>query len=226
MKTFTAVFLQFVFLFGVSLAEKPVGDHWAYRPAQKVSIPEVDHPFVINPIDAFVLQRLREEGLEPLGAGDERQLRRRLSYDLTGLPPQSEESDWAKLVDQCLDSPRFGEKFASHWLDLVRYAETNGFERDSEKPEIWRYRDYVIKAFNENKPYDRFLMEQLAGDQLPDKTLDSCLATGFLTLMQRDDEPADRPLCSRRCHQRYGRRHGRGLSGDNDGMCQMSRPQG
>ncbi len=193
MKTLTAVFLQFVFLFGVSLAEKPVGDHWAYRPAQKVSIPEVDHPFVINPIDAFVLKRLREEGLEPVVAGDERQLRRRLSYDLIGLPPQSEESDWAKLVDQCLDSPRFGEKFASHWLDLVRYAETNGFERDSEKPEIWRYRDYVIKAFNENKPYDRFLMEQLAGDQLPDKTLDSCLATGFLTLMQRDDEPADRP---------------------------------
>ena len=76
---------------------------------------------------------------------------------------------------------------------MVRYSETNGFERDSQKPEIWRYRDYVIKSFNEDKPYDRFILEQLAGDQLPDKSLDSCIATGFMTLMQRDDEPADRP---------------------------------
>lgn len=103
------------------------------------------------------------------------------------------EQSWDKLVDQLLASPRFGEKMATHWLDLVRYAETNGFERDSEKEEMWRYRDYVIKSFNENKRYDRFLLEQLAGDQVPDKSLDSSVATGFLALMQRDDEPADKP---------------------------------
>ena len=185
--------LFFLLLSPVLLAQKSDDNYWAYQPVQKVSVPAVEDPFVRNPIDAFILAALRENGIKPNERADESRLRRRLSYDLTGLPPEANEMSWSELVDHYLASPRFGEKFASHWLDLVRYAETNGFERDSMKPEIWRYRDYVIKSFNENKRYDRFILEQLAGDQLPDKTLDSCIATGFMTLMQRDDEPADRP---------------------------------
>lgn len=169
------------------------GPYWAYEKVTNVSVPDIKDPFVRNPIDAFILQGLREKNLKPNSPAHPEQLRRRLSYDTTGLPPKPNSMDWARLVDHYLDSPRFGEKFASHWLDLVRYAETNGFERDSQKPEIWRYRDYVIEAFNKDKPYDRFLLEQLAGDQLPDKNLESHIATGFMALMQRDDEPADRP---------------------------------
>ncbi len=180
-------------LCGTSAAEKTNAPYWAYQRVLNVSVPETEDPFVANPIDAFILTALREKGLSPNEQATREQLIRRLSYDLTGLPPQNFEGEWSDLVDQLLASPRFGEKFASHWLDLVRYAETNGFERDSEKPEIWRYRDYVIQSFNSDKPYNRFLLEQLAGDQLPDKTFDSLVATGFMTLMQRDDEPADRP---------------------------------
>ncbi|YCM42139.1 DUF1549 and DUF1553 domain-containing protein [Verrucomicrobiaceae bacterium 227] len=179
-------------LSGSAFAQKSDAPYWAYQPVQNVSVPEIKDPFVANPIDAFILAALREKGLSPNEQAPREQLIRRLSYDLTGLPPENLDGEWSALVDQLLASPRFGEKFASHWLDLVRYAETNGFERDSVKPEIWRYRDYVIKTFNEDKPYNRFLLEQLAGDQLPDKTIESVVATGYLTLMQRDDEPADK----------------------------------
>ncbi|MFT6178809.1 MAG: hypothetical protein ACJAQT_003281 [Akkermansiaceae bacterium] len=177
----------------IAAAQKSDGPYWAYRAVQNIPVPERTDPFVKNPIDAFILAGLREKGLTPNKRATDSQLQRRLSYDLTGLPPQASSLRWPALVAQHLASPRFGEKFASHWLDLVRYGETNGFERDSEKPEIWRYRDYVIQSFNDNKPYDRFLVEQLAGDQLPDRTLATSIATGFMTLMQRDDEPADRP---------------------------------
>lgn len=167
--------------------------YWAYQPLAPITPPKIDDPFIQNPIDAFILASLREKNLTPNPPAPDSVLHRRLAYDLTGLPPQKTSLPWPELVDQYLDSPQFGEKFASHWLDLVRYAETNGFERDSLKPAIWQYRDYVIRAFNENKPYDRFLTEHLAGDLLPDRNLDSALATGFMTLMQRDDEPADKP---------------------------------
>lgn len=171
--------------------------YWAYQKPVEAPVPQIDDHFIANPIDAFILEGLRTAKITPNSPADSHQLIRRVFYDVTGLPPTpadlEKDQSWEKLVAQLLASPRFGEKMASHWLDLVRYAETNGFERDSEKEEIWRYRDYVIKSFNENKPYDRFLLEQLAGDQLPDKSLDSSLATGFLALMQRDDEPADRP---------------------------------
>ncbi|MEJ6580718.1 MAG: DUF1549 and DUF1553 domain-containing protein [Akkermansiaceae bacterium] len=193
LKHFIPALSAIALLCGTSSAQKSDAPYWAYQPVQNVSVPEIKDPFVANPIDAFILAALREKGLSPNEQAPREQLIRRLSYDLTGLPPENLDGEWAALVDQLLASPRFGEKFASHWLDLVRYAETNGFERDSEKPEIWRYRDYVIKSFNEDKPYNRFLLEQLAGDQLPDKTFDSLVATGFMTLMQRDDEPADRP---------------------------------
>lgn len=189
----TATTLAFTFASAKEASPKSDGPYWAYQPVQKVSVPDIKDPFVRNAIDAFVLDGLRKNNLEPNPSAPPEQLRRRLSYDTTGLPPKEGDLEWSQLVDQYLASPHFGEKFASHWLDLVRYAETNGFERDSQKPDIWRYRDYVIDSFNKDKPYDRFLTEQLAGDQLPDKTFESHIATGFMTLMQRDDEPADKP---------------------------------
>lgn len=180
---------------GSLVAEEPT--YWAYQKPQSVVIPDLEDSFVQNPIDAFILEGLQKQKLTPNSQAEDYQLIRRVFYDVTGLPPTPSdlESDqsWDELIDQLLASPRFGEKFASHWLDLVRYAETNGFERDSEKEEMWHYRDYVIESFNSNKPYDRFLLEQIAGDQLSDKSLHSSIATGFLALMQRDDEPADKP---------------------------------
>ncbi|MDB4419013.1 DUF1549 and DUF1553 domain-containing protein [bacterium] len=171
--------------------------YWAYQKPQTVDVPGLADSFVRNPIDAFILKGLQTEKLTPNSQAERHQLIRRVFYDTTGLPPSSadlqNDQNWDQLIDQLLASPRFGEKIASHWLDLVRYAETNGFERDSEKEEMWRYRDYVIESFNSNKPYDHFLLEQLAGDQLPNKSLESSIATGFMALMQRDDEPADKP---------------------------------
>jgi len=189
--------LAFALLIGSGLAKEVRKNtnepYWAYQPVKEVPVPQISDPFVRNPIDAFILEGLQKNQLTPNAAASIEQLQRRLSYDTTGLPPQESDLNWPDLVDQYLASAHFGEKFASHWLDLVRYAETNGFERDSLKPEIWRYRDYVIDSFNKDKPYNRFLMEQLAGDQLPDPTFEAQIATGFMTLMQRDDEPADRP---------------------------------
>lgn len=124
-------------------------------------------------------------------------------YDLLGLPPTPAEVDafvsdqspdaWSKLIDRLLASPQYGERWGRHWLDL-RYAETHGYERDSAKPFAWRYRDYVIKSFNDDKPYDRFLKEQIAGDELDTVTNESMIATGYYRLGIWDDEPADRPL--------------------------------
>ena len=131
---------------------------------------------------------------------------RRVYYDLTGLPPTPEEVDafladastdaYERVVDRLLDSPRYGERWGRHWLDLVRYADTNSFERDGVKPNAWRYRDYVIRSFNDDKPYDQFIREQLAGDELPEVTNDTLTATGYYRLGLWDDEPAD-PLQAR-----------------------------
>ena len=155
-----------------------------------------------NPIDAFVLSRLQAGGFEPAVPADKVALVRRAYYDLIGLAPTPQQVDeflvdrspraFEKVVDRLLESSQYGEKWARHWLDLVRYAETNGYERDSRKDLIWKYRDYVIRAFNEDKPFDRFVLEQLAGDELPDKDADSITATGFYRLGIWDDEPADR----------------------------------
>lgn len=190
-------------LAGVTTVNEKTKAHWSYKPMERVDPPAVKDPaWSANPVDAFVRAKLDEKGLQPVGEAPRAALLRRLSYDLTGLPPSLEEirafeSDtspdaWSKQVDRLLASPHYGEKWARHWLDIVRYAESNGFERDNEKPFVWRYRDYVIRSFNEDKPYDRFLAEQIAGDELPDKTADSQIATGMLRLMAWDDEPADR----------------------------------
>ncbi len=184
---------------------------WSYRPLAKPAVPDFandpDRAFVKNPIDAFVLAKLHENGLEPAKPADRRAFIRRATFDLLGLPPSPEEVEAfvasesktavPELVDRLLASPHYGEHWGRHWLDLVRYAETNGFERDSDKPFIWRYRDYVVRAFNEDKRYDRFVQEQIAGDELEDKTSDSVTATGYLRLMQWDDEPPQGPLQAR-----------------------------
>ncbi len=179
---------------------------WAYRPLSKTSPPETeDTLWDANGIDAFVRAQLDREGLTPNLPATPQVLIRRLTYDLIGLPPTTEEVEdfvrasevdpegaYRAVIDDLLSRPQYGEKWARHWLDLVRYGESNGFERDNPKPGIWRYRDYVVDAFNENLPYDQFVIEQLAGDEIEEPTMRSLIATGYHRLMQWDDEPADR----------------------------------
>ena len=182
-------------------------EHWAFQPRQSPSPPAVaDSDWVRNPIDAFILARLEANGLAPAPPADRLALLRRAHFDLTGLPPTPEAvaefltddspEAFERVVERLLDSPHYGERWARHWLDLVRFAETNSFERDSIKPHAWRYRDYVIRALNDDKPYDQFVREQLAGDELPEPTADSIIATGFYRLGVWDDEPADRLLAT------------------------------
>ncbi|MEW4567316.1 PSD1 and planctomycete cytochrome C domain-containing protein [Tautonia sp. JC769] len=177
---------------------------WSFQPVRRPESPAVGRSeWVRHPIDAFILDRLEEEGLSPAPEASRTILIRRLSYDLTGLPPTPEEVEafvddespdaYEALVDRLLDSPHYGERWGRHWLDVVRYAESNSFERDNTKPNAWRYRDYVITSFNDDKPYDRFLLEQLAGDELDDVTAESIVATGFYRLGAWDDEPTDPP---------------------------------
>ena len=176
---------------------------WSNRPLKTPEVPKVGDPeWQKNPIDAFILSKLNDNGLKPNPPASRDELARRAYLNITGLAPTPEQvanfvadkspDAWANLVNQLLDSPQYGEKWARHWLDVVRYAESNGFERDSNKPHIWRYRDWVIDAYNNDKPYDRFIMEQLAGDELDDMNHESMIATGFFRLMQWDDEPVDR----------------------------------
>jgi mono/diheme cytochrome c family protein len=176
--------------------------HWAFRPPQPQQPPAVkNQEWVRNPIDAFILRPLEDAGLSPAPPAEKVALIRRAYHDLIGLPPTPEEVDqfvddnspdaYEKIVDKLLASPHYGERWGRHWLDLVRYAETNSFERDGPKQNVWRYRDYVIRSFNDDKPYDQFIREQLAGDELPEATTDSIIATGYYRLGLWDDEPAD-----------------------------------
>ena len=180
-------------------------DYWAYRPLERPQVPSVhSSEWVKNPIDAFILSKLERQGFNPAEPVSKLSLIRRVYYDLTGLPPSPEAVEafvnnaspdaYEILIDELLKSQRYGEKWGRHWLDLVRYAETNGYERDSDKPYVWRYRDYVIEAFNKDKPYDEFLKEQLAGDELDSVTPEKIIATGYHRLGVWDDEPADRKL--------------------------------
>jgi mono/diheme cytochrome c family protein len=159
-------------------------DHWAWQPVGGMPTPAG------NPVDHFINARLKAAGLSPAPSADRRSLIRRLSFDLLGLPPSPEEvtafvndSDpqaFAKLVDRYLDSPRYGERQARHWLDIAHYADTHGFERDQRRENAWRYRDWVIRAFNADMPYDRFLGDQIAGDQFRPGDPEAVAATGFL----------------------------------------------
>lgn len=178
--------------------------HWAFVPPVKREPAAMEgdlKSWVQTPIDAFVLAQLEANNLTPAPQADKRTLCRRAYFDLTGLPPTeqqleeflSDESEgaWERLIDQLLASPHYGERWGRHWLDLVRFAETNSFERDGGKPNAWKYRDYVLRSFNADKPYDQFVREQLAGDELEEVTQDSILATGYYRLGIWDDEPAD-----------------------------------
>lgn len=151
--------------------------YWAFQPVRRVALPTLkDGTRPANPVDAFIRTRLEAANIKPAGPADRITLLRRLSFDLTGLPPTPAEADafladqspdaYGKVVDRLLASPRYGERWGRHWLDLARYAESEGFKADETRPNAWRYRDYVIKAFNENKPYDRFVKEQIAGDEM------------------------------------------------------------
>jgi mono/diheme cytochrome c family protein len=177
--------------------------YWAFQPIRRPLEPAIKNKaFVANPIDAFILAGLEAKQIEPNSPASMRELIRRAYFDLIGLPPTPEEVDafakdesadaYEKLLDRLLAKPQYGERWARYWLDVVRYAQTNGYERDDEKPMAWRYRDYVIKALNEDKPYNRFIIEQLAGDEMPSPTNDSITATGFYRLCVWDDEPDDK----------------------------------
>ena len=203
--------IQCFFILILAIARSPQTEpievrdnHWAWQSATNPTLPEVrDEEWCRNEIDRFILARMESEGLTPASEADRQSLLRRASFDLTGLPPTQEEQDrfltdpspdaYEQLIDRLLDSPHYGERWARHWLDLVRYAETNGFERDGMKPEVWRYRDWVIESLNVDMPYDQFILEQIAGDELPDRTARTVAATGMHRLGLWDDEPTDVP---------------------------------
>src|SRR5688572_11694647 len=154
-------------------------DHWAFRPLRNVAPPAVnDAGWVRTPTDQFILAALEAKGLKPSPMASPRALARRISYDLIGLPPTKAYS--ATLIDDLLASPHYGERWARHWLDVARYADSNGQEGDQDRPTAFHYRDFVIRALNEDLPYDTFLRWQLAGDELePDNPL-AIAATGFI----------------------------------------------
>ena len=163
---------------------------WAYRKPVRPLLPTVKaKEWVKNPIDRFVLARLEPQGLKPAPPADNLTLLRRVTFDLTGLPPTQEAIDaferdtssnaYEKVVDRLLASPSYGERWARHWLDLARYAESEGFKSDEIRPDAWRYRDYVIASLNADKPYDRFVQEQVAGDELFPNSPEALVATGF-----------------------------------------------
>src|SRR3569833_2539529 len=169
---------------------------WAFQSPRRSGIPAVkDRSWVKTPIDAFVLAELEAKGLRPNPEADRRTLLRRATFDLTGLPPTEEEiraflndhsaGAWERVIDRLLASPAYGERWGRHWLDVARYADSNGLDENVAYANAWRYRDYVVSAFNADKPFDRFLAEQLAGDLLPDSEPDRSsrlIATGFLSL--------------------------------------------
>jgi hypothetical protein len=173
-------------------------DHWAFLKPEKEEVPEIDdEKWAQNEIDNFILARLEEEGLEPSEEADRRTLIRRVSMDLIGLPPSLEEIEafesdasedaYEQMVDRLLNSKHFGERWAAMWMDLARYADSKGYEKDGHR-EMWKFRDWLIDAFNENLPFDEFTIQQLAGDLIPEPTMDSQVATAFHRNTMNNDE--------------------------------------
>jgi mono/diheme cytochrome c family protein len=170
-------------------------NYWAFKLPVKSPLPAVEDASLTNPIDRFLEIARRARGLKAAPRADRYTLVRRAYLDLIGLPPTPAQVDafvsdrspnaWERLIDSLLASPHYGERYGRMWLDVARYADSAGFEYDMHRPNAWRYRDYVIKAFNEDKPYDRFLVEQIAGDEMDGKTNDSLVATGFLRMGPR-----------------------------------------
>ncbi|QDV20991.1 Planctomycete cytochrome C [Gimesia panareensis] len=196
---------------GVVKQVKQTTDHWSFQPLAKVTPPEIKDTWVRNGIDAFILEKLQQKQLTHNPRADRRTLIRRLYLDLLGIPPTPAEVErfvkddapdaWQKLVSATLDNPHYGERWARYWLDLVRFAETHGFETNRERPHAWPYRDYVIQALNSDKPYDQFVKEQIAGDSFGNPAGTAYLVAGpydqvkspdiNLTLMQRQNELDD-----------------------------------
>jgi hypothetical protein len=181
-------------------AKGQAAHHWSLRALVRPEVPAVrDTKWARNPIDAFVLARLEQGTLSPSPEADRRTLIRRVCFDLTGLPPSPEEVEsfvsdpspdaYEKLVDRLLASPRYGERWARHWLDVVRFADSHGFEMNQPRPNAWHYRDYVIRSLNQDKPYDRFVLEQLAGD-----AIGADEATGFLVAGPWDQVKSPDPV--------------------------------
>ena len=176
-----------------SVANTTKAGHWSFQPIERPAVPAVrDRSWVRNPIDAFVLARLEREGIAPAPEAEPEALLRRAFLDLTGLPPDLPDmraaAEYERLVDRLLRSEHFGERWASLWLDQVRYADSDGYEKDTVRPHAWRYRHWVIDALNRDMPFDRFTIEQIAGDLLPGATTEQRVATGFYrnTLKNRE----------------------------------------
>jgi len=177
--------------------------HWAFSPPHRPSVPQSNNPWIRNPIDELVLAKMQSRGMVPSPEADRYTLIRRVSLDLTGLPPTIEQADafvndtstdaYEKVVDRLLASPVYGERWARDWLDLARYSDTNGYEKDRPRS-IWPYRDWVINALNEDIPYDQFTIEQLAGDMLPNATDQQRIATGFHRNSMLNEEGGIDPL--------------------------------
>lgn len=175
---------------------------WPFVPPSRPPVPKVDaNRWCRNPIDYFVLQKLEEAGLSPNRRADKLSLLRRVTFDLTGLPPTCEQQQaflnddstdaYSNVVDRLLESPHYGERWAQHWLDVVRFAETEGFKADSLRPNAYRYRDYVIRSLNADRPYDEFVRQQIAGDELEPDNTDALIATGLNRLYPDENNAAN-----------------------------------
>ena len=172
------------------ITKAPKSSPWAFQPLEEPARPEVaDETWGRNEIDRFVLAKLEAQGVAPSPEADQPTLIRRLSLDLTGLPPTPDEvaaflaadseAAYEALVDRLLDSPHYGERWGRHWLDLARYGDSHGFRGDQFRPHAWRYRHWVINAFNRDMPFDQFTVEQMAGDLIPERGVEQWVATGF-----------------------------------------------
>jgi hypothetical protein len=177
--------------------------HWAFKPVARPAVPKVaNEKWGRNPIDAFVAAGHEKKGIAPAPEADRRTLLRRLSLDLTGLPPTPEEvaafeadrraDAYERQVERLLASPHYGERWGRHWLDVARYADSEGYESDHVRPYAWRYRDWVVKALNDDKPFDRFVLEQLAGDELAPYRDENLIATGFLAMARLSSNEEDK----------------------------------
>ena len=198
-----AFFVSFGALAELKITEKD-RSYWAYKPLTKPVPPQLNEEnWSQHPVDKFILRKLKENQLLPAQPAHRRDLIRRAYFDLTGLPPKPQEVEafvndkdpqaYENLIDKLLASPRYGERWGRHWLDLVRFAESDGYRGDFYRPEAYKYRDYVIRSFNKDKSYKQFVMEQLAGDEIAPEDPDALIATGFMRLPiyewnQRDAE--------------------------------------
>ena len=186
---FAALLSFALFAYPNSAVGQQEDTHWAFRPITLTIPPHLESDWPRNPIDSFILEKLIDSQMQPAKPASANQLTQRIHLDMLGILPSDQVASnlpedlsdvaWSKLIDEVLASPYYGERWGRHWLDLARYADSNGFEFDFVRPYAWRYRDYVISAFNRDKRYDQFIKEQLAGDELNRTSLESWVATGF-----------------------------------------------